>query len=651
MFTLEFHSNRPQRCVWFDRMGKQKQKDARAERHSGEASGTDLPVLSLLGHSLARDATRLVDELTERDERGMGAVTKPIFAKTRPLLAALIQRDVSKSDVDALFEALDVSGSGAVQYREIAAFAAQRWGASGPASKGGKSSKGKAAPGKLGFEGVEDDGAAQSKFKGLSSGAKAALRRKLQEERTSGEAEAEPLPPPAPANFVDCLFFASELFGRREALVEAAQAAYHAQAELAVSQAAAMPPKQDAAGSAMVEDAAASVAALAEGAPSAGPPSGVLDSLRVLSGARCDGAIGAYQLVAELDARAGDLRYRCWEEHGLPLAAFGLEPRGLALVGAAAGQVEAAAEAERVAEEKVAEAKVAAATAEAEAAAAAAAATTSVAGSGGEAATGSPTRRILHDPLAATLREAWATPRCAAAGPMGLDYSAASELSDEASRAAQRRGLSLLLPAALAAHRPVILYCRGGLKAERDLAAITLSALAAAPPPPTPPPAAAAAAERAWRPCTPLLCHDAGELWARLHAGWPGCAYLVLDGTVTFGKASRELLGLAFDVPTSRLLFASAAPRHRPAQAGDGAGRKGYHHAFSHPGHIVHTAEKVAAVRTIDAAPAPESAATLLHAARESARALFPALGLVPLDESGGVATHEGSDVPTVELN
>ena len=35
-------------------------------------------------------------------------------------------------------------------------------------------------PGKLGFQGVEDDGAAQSKMKGLSSGARNSMRKKMQ---------------------------------------------------------------------------------------------------------------------------------------------------------------------------------------------------------------------------------------------------------------------------------------------------------------------------------------------------------------------------------------------------------------------------------------------------------------------------------------
>ena len=34
-----------------------------------------------------------------------------------------------------------------------------------------------------------------------------------------------------------------------------------------------------------------------------------------------------------MDARVGDLRYRCWEQHAVKHAAFGLEARGLAIVG------------------------------------------------------------------------------------------------------------------------------------------------------------------------------------------------------------------------------------------------------------------------------------------------------------------------------
>ena len=88
--------------------------------------------------------------------------------------------------------------------------------------------KQKSRPGKLGFEGVDDDGSAQSRYKGLSSGARAALRKKreMKAERTSGEVEpAFELPPPAPVGYVDCLFFASEIASRKDAVLEAAKAA------------------------------------------------------------------------------------------------------------------------------------------------------------------------------------------------------------------------------------------------------------------------------------------------------------------------------------------------------------------------------------------------------------------------------------------
>eukprot|EP00966_Prymnesium_polylepis_P132984 3073772-Prymnesium_polylepis.3 len=187
-----------------DSKGRRK-KQGSAERTSGDSddskgrrkkqgptAGDAVPVVTRLLRTLAVDAGRVIDELEERDERGLGNTTKSVFAKTRPLLAALIQADVAKSDADVLFESLDHIGSGAFEYRELGALAlaslARRGDTTAREAKGGKGSK--ATPGKLGFQGVEDDGSAQSKFKGLSSGARAALRRKLAEERTSGEAEA-----------------------------------------------------------------------------------------------------------------------------------------------------------------------------------------------------------------------------------------------------------------------------------------------------------------------------------------------------------------------------------------------------------------------------------------------------------------------------
>ena len=105
-------------------MGKSKeerksgeQEDPKGRRKKKSATEVDgqpaLPLLIKLGRSLAKDSSRVVDELMERDEESLGTVTKPTFAKLRPLFAALVQCEVPKQDVDALFEALDTNNRGA----------------------------------------------------------------------------------------------------------------------------------------------------------------------------------------------------------------------------------------------------------------------------------------------------------------------------------------------------------------------------------------------------------------------------------------------------------------------------------------------------------------------------------------------------------
>ena len=307
-------------------------------------------------------------------------------------------------------------------------------------------------------------------------------------------------------------------------------------------------------------------------------PRGVIDSFACLGGAQCDGAIAAYCELAEMDSLAGDARYGVWETHaGLAHATFGLEARGVAIV----GQVDEDASA--------------------------------TASEGGESAAGESDEAATAEgsALLQTLQELWASPLCVAAGPFGLDYgldcdpidtncgvdggrggpSAANDSpsiprNTYCSREAQRRGMALLLRAAVGRGLPMILTCKGGPSAEADLARLALEALAKAPPPtpqpppPTPqPPQAAAVSPRMpaaprWRPCTPLLCHDAGGLWERLHMKWPGCAFAVFDGSLTYAKAARDLLSMAFDVPTERILLASAAPRCLPSRAGTTSDRR-----------------------------------------------------------------------------
>ena len=256
-------------------------------------------------------------------------------------------------------------------------------------------------PGKLGFDGVDDDGAAQSKFKGLSSGARASLRKKM-EERTSGEVEPIFTPPSVPTNFVDCLFFASELFAQRESVLEAARAL-------------------------------------------SSTPSNVLDAFTLLGGPRCDAAIPAYYTLGELDARAGDLRYRAWEQHQPRHATFGLEASGVALVGASEAR-----------------------------------------GADGSEADG-PTEE--EGPLA-TLLEMWSSPLCVAAGPVSVSFTGLPE--DHPSRLHQLRGSARLLREAFARQLPVIVSCDAA--AEADFARLILAALAKAPTPAHPLPAPICAA-------------------------------------------------------------------------------------------------------------------------------------------------------------
>lgn len=355
-------------------------------------------------------------------------------------------------------------------------------------------SNAKYRPGKLGFDGVEDDGAAQSKYKGLSSGAKASLRRKA-EERISGEAEPIFEPPDVPVHYVDCLFFASDLDSKKDGTLDAARAL-----------------------------------------SSAGrPPSDVFEAFRFLGGSRCDGAVPAYVALAEMDARAGDLRYRAWERHRPRHALYGLDTPGMSVIGAA---VRAAQEAGAVA-----------------------------------ASDG-----VACDAPLATLIEMWEDPSCVAAGPLHLSSAgvggSASGRSTTGGSASGRvaaddpavmdplRGMARLLREAMTRRLPVVLSCDDD--AESDLARLALATLEKALAEPVPEPSTLPAASgRALPParhvCPPLIVYGAPGLWERLHAGRRGCAYFLFDGTVTFAKAPRTLLSVAFDVPTDRLLLASAA--------------------------------------------------------------------------------------------
>lgn len=162
-------------------------------------------------------------------------------------------------------------------------------------------------PGQLGYEGVEDDGAAQSRYRGLSSGARASLRKKLEQnhlrraylrgelpEAPAGMMEAGPSAaateaPAAPAAFVDAGVWVGELNARD------------------------------------VCDAARQRQCAVEGG-------GVVDNLIALAGPLCEGILGVYADAAEVCASVGGGRFGGWLAHGAALShvAFGLEPRSAA---------------------------------------------------------------------------------------------------------------------------------------------------------------------------------------------------------------------------------------------------------------------------------------------------------------------------------
>ena len=69
---------------------------------------------------------------------------------------------------------------------------------------------------------------------------------------------------------------------------------------------------------------------------SSAPPSGLIERVAYLGGPNMEAAIGCYWESAEMDATAGDTRFRAWDSHDdVHHATFGLEPRGIASFGAA----------------------------------------------------------------------------------------------------------------------------------------------------------------------------------------------------------------------------------------------------------------------------------------------------------------------------
>ena len=372
-------------------------------------------------------------------------------------------------------------------------------------------------PGQLGFAGVEDDGRAQSHFRGISSGAKAALRKKLElehqrraylrgeganpAEMMAASAAIEAAPPEAPASFVDVGVWLGEL---------SATFAHD------------------------VREAARLQCGTADRS--------LLESLLALAGPRCEGMIAIYADAGEICASIGDgSRYGGWMAHGAGLrhAAFGLDPRCVGHV------------------------------------------------------TSEDT-----DPLLAELSALWRSSLCVALGPIGLDYT----VGDTDQCAAQRGVLTRLLALASAVpEKPLLICCRGGDAAEKDTAAMLQTHLACT-----------QASTQA--PTQALVCSsDAGMLWTHLFlARVP--AFQVFDGAVTFTKA-HAAHELAFDVPLSRLLLASSAPRHLPTQvAGSAGGRR----RVCHPGHIFYTAERLVEVKRGNVA-----LQEVIEASRANTRSVF----------------------------
>ena len=116
-------------------------------------------------------------------------------------------------------------------------------------------------------------------------------------------------------------------------------------------------------------------------------------------------------------------------------------------------------------------------------------------------------------------------------------------------------------------------------------------------------------------------------LWSRLHAAWPHSAWCVFDGSLTFTKAPRELLDLAFDVPLERI-----PSRLRRAALPPGAGGgAGVRRSVCHPGHIIHVAERLAALKRMEAPlDAMRSPALMGAAASMQSASVTPTGELMP---------------------
>ena len=378
--------------------------------------------------------------------------------------------------------------------------------------------KSKPRPGSLEFEGLEDGGSAQSRFRGLSSGARHSLQKKLAaggERHSNGDGE-EP-PPRLGVPYFDAAVHLAEVASR--GLIKEAVAGSSGDAAL-------------------------------------GPEPTVLECLAALSGGEAAGILAVFAELAVYDPRAGGGgKHRAWAAHaGLRCAAFGLEPAAYASITSSE-----------------------------------------------------------YDPILLQLQECFGLDCCVATGPFGLD------LTLESGAAVQAAALRRLLGLAAAVDKPILLGPCKGEGAEAALAALVTEA-----------------AGLAGAGARPVVCCDGGAaaLWAHpalRRTGRP--VYAIIDGTVTFGKASRELLDMAFDMPLDRMLLASSAPLNLPAQA------RGGRRSVCHSGHVTFVAQRISEIRR--GAVSKEQA---LAASLDNARRCFGERCAPPVAVAAAVAAEEAQD-------
>ena len=77
--------------------------------------GSDKSVAEQLRDALSKHAIKVMDLFREWDENGDGNVSKKEFRRAMGLLGF----DVPKTEIDALFDAFDPDGSGAMEFKEL----------------------------------------------------------------------------------------------------------------------------------------------------------------------------------------------------------------------------------------------------------------------------------------------------------------------------------------------------------------------------------------------------------------------------------------------------------------------------------------------------------------------------------------------------